>query len=452
MVEMGRITAAGRLNRRKYQSMAMWRMEKSFGWALGLAGLALAVSAAAQQGLLSAPEPKIAAAIHALPDRVLTRPSQPPAFTIPIEPLGFSAPGAIFLGLRNSLASLDFIDENRLLFTFRVPGLMRRDSDSTDERQIRAVVVSLPKGTVEAEALWTVHDRSRYLWMLNDGHFLLRDRENLEIGDAALARKPFLRFPGPLLTVEMDPDNAFLVTSSREKEQTENSAQPDLLVRILRRDSGKVVLVSRSRSIVHLPVNSEGYLETLRGRGNVWMMNLNYFDGGSAIIGQVESACPPHFNFLSQRLLLATTCSSLGADRLLAITTGGRRLWEAQASDETVWPLMVWSQDGSRLIREALAVDHPVNSRVPLENEEIKAQIVEILNAADGRVVLETTAAPILDEGGNVALSPSGRRAAVLNAGAIQIFDLPAPPPLPAAAQASAEPKKGPHSAPVTPE
>jgi hypothetical protein len=37
----------------------------------------------------------------------------------------------------------------------------------------------------------------------------------------------------------------------------------------------------------------------------------------------------------------------------------------------------------------------------------------------------------VLDAGGNVTISPSGRRVAVLNAGAIQIFELPAPPLLP---------------------
>src|SRR5215469_4754483 len=41
--------------------------------------------------------------------------SQPPAFSIPVEPLGFSAPGAFYLGQRESLVSLDFLDENRLL-------------------------------------------------------------------------------------------------------------------------------------------------------------------------------------------------------------------------------------------------------------------------------------------------------------------------------------------------
>jgi hypothetical protein len=46
-------------------------------------------------------------------------------------------------------------------------------------------------------------------------------------------------------------------------------------------------------------------------------------------------------------------------------------------------------------------------------------------------VVLETYTTPALDAGGNVAISPSGCRVALLNDGAIQVFDLPSPPPLP---------------------
>jgi len=145
-----------------------------------------------------------------------------------------------------------------------VPGLIHResaDSDETDERQIRAVVLLLPAGRVEAEALWSVHDRARYLWMLKDGHFLLRDRDGLSLGDAALELKPFLHFPGPVLWLEMDPTQQFLVTDSREPMGTaarpgdvsspdsaaastvvdgqKPAEQPDMVLRILRRDSGQ---------------------------------------------------------------------------------------------------------------------------------------------------------------------------------------------------------------------
>jgi hypothetical protein len=380
-----------------------------------------------------------------LADRIPDKPSQPPAFTVSVEPLGFSAPGAIYLGQRNSLVSLDFLDEDRLLFTFRVPGLIHReagDADSDGERQIRAVVVKLPAGTVEAEALWTVHDRARYLWMLKDGRFLLRDRDNLEVSDASLELKPYLHFPGSLEWLGMDPTQQFLVTNSREPAaKAQPAGEPDLAVRILRRDSGQVMLVSRVRSSVHLPINDVGYLESLRAKGNAWLLNLNYFSGGSTILGQVDSTCSPLFDFVSQREVLVTTCTPSGVGKLVAMRTDGRRLWEALTSESTVWPLLVRSPDGLRLAREALAVDHPVTDRSPLDQQDIKGQLVEVLDAADGKMALEAAASPILDAGGNVAISSSGRRVAVISGGAIRVFELPPPPPLPLADPVAHQPE-----------
>ena len=374
-------------------------------------------SALAQGSLLDAPKPSHSVRPPALPDRLPDKPSQPPAFKVPVEPLGFSAPGPLYLGQRNSLVSLDFLDEDRLLFTFRVPGLIRREAGEEEARQIRAVVLALPSGVVQAEALWTVHDRQRYLWMLTGGRFLLRDRDNLEMGDATLELKPFLRFPGPLLWLEMDPAQKFLVTDSREPAASvgkepdgEKPAGSDLSVRVLRRDSGQVMLVSRSPSTVHLPINSDGYLGSLRSSGDAWMLDLNYFSGGSRMLGRIDSTCSPLFDFLSEHEVLVTACTDTGAGKLVALTTR--------------------SPDGSRLAREALAINHPVNARSPVSQDDIKGQLVEVLDAADGKVALQASATPVLDAGGNVAISPSGRRVAVLNGGAIQVFELPPPPPL----------------------
>jgi len=52
---------------------------------------------------------------------------------------------------------------------------------------------------------------------------------------------------------------------------------------------------------------------------------------------------------------------------------------------------------------------------------------VRVFDAVNGKVALEAPASPVLDAGGNAAISPSGRRVAVVNAGAIQVFDLPPP-------------------------
>jgi hypothetical protein len=144
----------------------------------------------------------------------------------------------------------------------------------------------------------------------------------------------------------------------------------------------------------------------------------------------VNSTCPPSIEFISQRELLVTACDGPSGHRLVAMSTDGRRFWENPSSPQAVWPLLVMGPDGSRLVRETLAVNHEINAYSPLDAEDIKGQLVRVLDAASGKVVLDAPANPALDAGGNVAISPSGRRVAVLNSGAIEVFDLPAPPPL----------------------
>lgn len=438
------------------------RLRAGLWLAMGPA-LTLAASAPAQTGPPDAPNPHLEARSadarvesHLQPRQLSgyfpSKPSIAPSWTIPIDSLGFSAPGALYLGERNSMASLDFIGEDRLLFTFRVPALLHRtpgDAGASDERQIRAVVLSLPTGAIESEANWLLHDRSRYLWMLGDGHFLLRDRESLVEGDASLKLTPFLKFPGPLLTVELDPSQQFLVTNSREpantgakKEaapaptgidtaDTSGANEPDLVLRILERNSGQVLLVTRLHDLIHLPLNDQGYLQSLRGEGAEWKLEMNFFSGGSQPLGTVKSTCMPDAQFITTHELLASACGDMGDDALIAMTTSGQKRWIDVVPDRQVWPILIPSFNGLRVARESLYVSHSITTFAPLGDDEIKGQWLQVLDSATGHLAFESPVSPILDAGGNVALSPSGRRVAVLSGGAIEVFELPPPPPLP---------------------
>ncbi len=422
--------------------------------------------ASAQRGANPTPSPLVQQRflVSKFPDK----PSLPPSLSIPLDPLGYTSPGAIYLGARFTLASLDFFDEDHLLFTFRVPGLLHRDASNgadRDERQIRAVVLALPQGAVAAEASWTLHDRSRYIWMLNNGHFLLRDSNEIREGDSTLTLKPVLDFPGSLVSLEFDPAQQFLVTNSREPTASpskpaetnnlnlvpspgspttasasvttddDSDAQagtpPEFVVRILHRDTGQVMLVSRIRSVVHLPINSTGYIENLRSQAAKWIVNFNYFSGGSKMLGSVDSACMPSDNFVSQNEIFIAGCNSTGDGKLMAMTIDGKMLWAAQAPSTEVWPQLTVAPNGSRLAWATLDISHSVDASAPMDSVDVKEQSVTVFNSANGDIVLVTPLSPILDSGGNVAISPSGRRVAILNDGAIQVFDLPAPPPLP---------------------
>jgi hypothetical protein len=377
--------------------------------------------------------------------------SQPPARSIPVEPLGFFAPGSYYQGRRESLASLDFLDEDHLLFTFRAPGLIKREGNPrvTGEHHVRAVVVALQTGAMTGEALWTVHDRGRYIWMLGDGQFLFRDQSDLKLGDSSLELTPLIRFPGSLLWVETDPLQSLLVTESQERVDARGKAgdaqgggleseladtSPTIMLRVLRRSPQQVMLQSRIRDTVHLPINSEGYVEILRGKGHEWILNLNSFKGGSRIVGNIDSMCMPMVEFVSDPEFVVTTCNPDNSRWIVAMSTDGKRLWNASKPATQVWPRLIMAPNGLRLARETLVSTHGVNATSPISFEDIKGQLVEVYDATTGKIELTAPASPVLDGGGNIAFSPSSRRVAILEGGAIQVYELPGPAPAPQSA------------------
>jgi len=398
-------------------------------------------------------------------DRYPEKPNVSPAFTIAAGPLGFSVPGENYLLRQQSLVSLDFLDEDRILFTFRVPRLMQRDAaDNSDDKkqQIQALVLSLPTGKIESRATWTVPDRSRYLWMLNDGHFLLRVADGLDEGDAQLQLKPNLRVPGRLLWIEMDPKQQVIIINSLEPAKASQKAyesrrdgpnpgdsaapvteppdvakdgeKPDeqsvLVARTQKLESGEVMLERRvpwTNQNSDWPMNSDGYLETSHDTADQWILKLNSFSGGSQVLTRIESSCPPQGNFVSESELLLMTCDPDRGWMLRAMTTRGDSLWEARTAMNAMVPLLVAAPNGLRVARETMLLKRSVDKyKRKVGTQDFQGQIVKVFNAADGKLVLESPLTPIFDGGGNVAISPSGQRVAILNAGAIQVFQLPA--------------------------
>jgi hypothetical protein len=385
-----------------------------------------------------------------------------PSMSIPVAPLGFAPPAAFYLGDRFAQVSLDFLDEDTLLFTFRVPGLITREHAAPgqiqqDTRHIRALTIALPAGKVIAEALWELHDYSRYLWKVKDRRFLLRDRNSVQIGDASLHLEPFLRFPGAVNIIEFAPDQSLLVADTSEPTAPDSQpssasaartmsghSDPDLqkvhpasqsLLRVFSMDTRKVMLFSRVNGAAHLPLDGEGYYEALRGSETKWMISFEHFKGSTTSIGKVESTCNPALDAMAPNVVLVSACTATGARHLIAMmrdrASDHARLWDAVLSPTRIWPLLATSADGSRFARATLEVAHSIAPYSPLDDSDIRGQTVQIYDLADGKVELTAPASPVLDGGGNFALSPSGRRFAVLNDGAIQVFDLPPAPPIP---------------------
>jgi hypothetical protein len=78
-------------------------------------------------------------------------------------------------------------------------------------------------------------------------------------------------------------------------------------------------------------------------------------------------------------------------------------------------------------------VNRPVTPTDGIDDEEVQSQVLTVLDAHTGALRMGMVVSPIVSAGGNFALSGDGNRLAVVNRGAIEIYDLPAPaaPPAP---------------------
>ncbi len=373
-----------------------------------------------------------------------------PVATIAVTPLGFRPPGEIYLLGRLSSTTLDFVDDNHLLFTFHESRLMHREPEAFhDDQNIRAVVLDIATGKTDATADWRMHDRLRYLLPAGDGTFLIRQGSEIQKTDRSLTLHPYLKFNERLLSLDLSPDRQMLIAQSdlerhsaeahkRMVEQAllsgESLPDEDVGIHMIRLEDKTVVATARSENPVKLAVTSSGYImhQPLKRdrQTDGWQIDYIPFGGEKRHLLELHSACMPSEEFLSEDTLLITSCTGKSADRQgSAVNLSGKQLWTGVWDARLVWPTFYRSVNGRTFAMEWIRISHPVDSFDPLNDSDVEAQLVQILSTATGHLLLTTFASPVISAGQNFALSSDGKRFAVLNNGNIEVYDVPADTP-----------------------
>ena len=369
-------------------------------------------------------------------------PGPSPNLRIPVEALGYLAPSSFYLTSRLSSISLDFIDKDHLLFTFRLPGLMKRmpdDPPDDEDQMIRAVVLELPSGNIVTKTDWRMHDRSRYLWRLSDGHFLVRQRSSLFLTDTSLDLKPYIHSDTALESVQISPDRKLVVIEAegrKEKPEIIASTIPTfgdpvpqskpVQIFIMHADTRSVIAHAETLNPVEIPMMGEGHLMAIPGKENRWLIRYQPFHGEERTVTEVASSCHPTEETVSGDVALVVTCPRSSYDhQIFAINLDGKTLWQQHWESRYIWPTFQLTQDGSRFAYSSLQVNHPVGVMDPIDETNIVHQMVGVLDTQTGQLRLVKDATPILSAGQNYALSPDGLRFAVLRGGAIEVYDLP---------------------------
>ena len=381
--------------------------------------------------------------------RLQVPPPVPASMRIPVDPLGFRAPSRFYLTFRVPSATLDFVDDTHLLFTFHQSALMHREEaepEDDEDQTIAAVLLELPTGKVVERTSWRLHDKGRYLWPMGRGRFLVRERNTLYLLDKPGARllterTSYFKAGGTLLAVQLSPDSDRLMVQYEEPAapaKEGEAAAPTLgdgapkrsrRVRLLLIDTAEST-VSKTSTLQHavaLPLVKDGYLEVQQAsKAKQWNVLLTPFGGESRVVTQLTSTCEPELQPLHEEVFLAQLCMPYTTDHLMqAYSLDGKKLWEQQWESRYVWGNYTISGDGSRFAYESLELDHPIATLDPIAETSITGQPIGVYDTANGELRMVSTADPILSAGQNYALSPDGDRFAVLRDGAIEVYKLP---------------------------
>jgi hypothetical protein len=372
-----------------------------------------------------------------------------PEVRILVGPLGYRPPGSLYMLSGKAFSSLDFIDAQHLLFTFHQPRLMRREGKpgrSDTDQIIQAVTLALPDGKVLESAEWRMHDRSRYLWSLGEGKFLIRQGNTYLVTNGSLKLHPFVEVATPVHETEVSPDGRILVVEHEFERHTPEQHQKleaqavqygepppaeDTQITLMKIDSREVLAALRTEMPIHVPITSTGYVGVAQDKGqDQFLIRFTPFQGQSVTLGKVASTCTPHENFLNRNALMIESCGPKSQDVFLdAWTTDGKKLWNGRREGHLVWPTFAYARSGDRFAVSLLHVNHFIDLADSLNDEDVRAQVIQVFDCATGALLMSTAASPVLTAGQNFALSDDGERLAVLHDGAIEIYKVPPPPP-----------------------
>lgn len=340
--------------------------------------------------------------------------------------------------------TLDFVDDTHVLLTFNQKKLWRRLPECPpqhEDRLMHAAILELPSGKAVHETDWYLHDRRPYLWPLDSGEFLLRRGNELYLIDSSLREKLLLKSPQDVLWVTVTPDARQIVieTPNPARRETNSKSQnlPKYIAQFL---DAKTLVLQRTlplNDIIDLTATSTGYADLVH-KNDIWLLRFGPVAKHRHNLARVRSQTQPDVLYSSNNSLLIGRCPTRNCDySVTAFTLNGRRLWQQHWPRYRYLPNITRNSDSSRFAASSLqlAVNPAAIAGIQAEQEDalqpelsqvdVFQQDVDVFETASGTPLLSLTVTPAMMSARNYAISPDGRRLAVLQNTDLQFFDLP---------------------------
>jgi len=347
---------------------------------------------------------------------------------IPVDAIGYQAPNRHYLASRLSTTTLDFIDDDHLLFTFHYRNLMNRSTQGTNSRQggnsgeeeiVRATVINLSNNDIDVQNDWRMYDHGRYLWPLSDGRFLVRQGNKILMTSSDLQLDPLLEEDRPIVFFEVSPGGELLELQTRKPDNT-------VALQIIQRKNGSVIERADIAAPIDLPLSDDGILDAKAFGNNTWGIRTRSFFGGQREITRVISSCQPSLKALYTDKVLVTTCKDTEGNHVMQLySVDGKKVWSMKWDKKEMWPSFAFSRAETYLAVSFLRTEGKPQEDDSDEDTTIGGQEVTLVDLSTGTPIARLSMTPVLSDERNFAISPSSHKFAILQGSAIKVFQIP---------------------------
>ena len=368
----------------------------------------------------------------------------------------------------SSTMSLFLVDDQHILFAFNSRALMRRvpdDPPEDDDQIVTALLLEVPpKGTTDAKVLarteWRLHDHARYLWPMRHGRFLLRQGLELRVlapvehlhTEQPLSTRLLMTMTNPPASIQISPDGELMVlqtvgvsaetgaSASQDKQRMEiEGVEKSFDVQFIELNANvksvdqlayRIGGEQHSPYPLEVPITPKGYLRSVRRGEDLW-----HFTFGPAVAGAERkdlfdfiSTCRPREEFVSDEEFLLGGCKRQPGQRLIGMyAIDGKELWRQDYAEPQVAETVMYADEAKRIAMSQIQTKFPLMAGEPLFVETTVAQRIRVIETRSGKELLRVDVVPMQADPSNFAISPDGRKLAVVNQDAIEIYDLPPP-------------------------
>ena len=387
-------------------------------------------------------------------------PRNQPDERVNLMQLGYQVASQDLLLLGYSLLSVEFVDSQHVLFSYNARTLMRRipnDPPEDNDQSITALLLQLPSKNegvkVVGRADWRMHDHLRYLWPLGHGRFLLRQGLELRLlaplehiaTNDPLQTRLFMKLDRPAAYLQLSPEKSLMVLELAGRPAGESAAGPAPLsdygsdrgyeIQFIRLNpeatsaeqlSYRIAGQQHSPVPLEIPIIPEGYLDAIRGDNGRWLFTFGSAaeNSGRRNLTEFLSSCRPNPSFVSDREFLAIACDH-DQRVLVAFGLDGTELWYRSFSENFAAPSFLTSEASDRFAFTRIQTVVPLSLGEPLGKDSSISQEIRVMDTRSGKQVLRAYATPMQRDGQNLALSPDGRRLALVRDGWLEVFNLP---------------------------